>query len=275
MHGFDHFLITRFNLRSAKSGWNKDKRNVSTLSDDWMEHRIALFQKYCFPSIIKQSNKNFIWLIYLDVTTAKPHRQQLEKLTNIQHPEIKLIYVDGYDKFLEQHPKDVLAFRQKINDYIITSRVDNDDLLHEDYIARVQNEFKNQSFMAVNFIKTYNYQTFPPHKLFVNIRFSNQFISLIEKISGSLPRTCYSRGDRFWNRKGEIIQIHRGVYCMEIIHEKNLLNDLSGFPVFFEKPLAQFHLDTKARTKTITDFLKLWKMPWKKYLFFLIKYHHF
>jgi len=35
---FQHFLITRFNLR--KKGWNTTRTNSEVLTDEWMENRL-------------------------------------------------------------------------------------------------------------------------------------------------------------------------------------------------------------------------------------------
>ena len=57
-----HIVITRFNLKI----WQKDKSNKTTLGEDWMEERFNLFERFCFPSLMHQSDKNFRWLCLFD-----------------------------------------------------------------------------------------------------------------------------------------------------------------------------------------------------------------
>ena len=45
---YNHFLITRFNLRNPK--WVSDKKNTPVLTDQWHENRFKLFNDFCFES---------------------------------------------------------------------------------------------------------------------------------------------------------------------------------------------------------------------------------
>ncbi len=271
-HNFNHFIITRFNLKSSQSNWKTDKNNSVTLSDEWLEHRINLFKTYCLPSIISQTNKNFIWLIYFDSDTPEKYKKIIELLLGTYKSFILPKYVSSYDKFLTSYTQDILNLLHPEKEFVITTRIDNDDVLHKNYIDIVQKQFANQEFMTVNCIKIYHYNIVKPERLFINYTFSNQFISLIEKISNKNITGCYARGDRFWNKKGEIIQIGNDVYCMELIHDKNLLNDLCGFPVLRRKNLSDFQLLNPIQNISMKDLIMIWKMSWKKYFIYLFKY---
>ena len=41
---FQHYIITRFNLR--RDDWNLTKNNEKVLSDDWLKDRFELFENY-------------------------------------------------------------------------------------------------------------------------------------------------------------------------------------------------------------------------------------
>jgi len=260
---FDHFLITRFNLRSNKKGWSSETNDSISTNSDWLDHRINLFKNYCLPSVKNQSCLNFKWLIYFDEETPSAQRNSILQLVK-EYAFIEPKFVDGYSVFETQYKEDIV--KQSSSEYIISSRLDNDDVLHKDYVLKIQGCFTAQKFMAVNCIKTYHYKIHPPTKLFVNYRFSNQFISLIERINNNKIEGCYSRGDRFWNVKGEIIQLKEEVLCMEIIHEKNLINNLNGFPVFRTQNLENYSIFDKANSRSIRDYLLVWKMSWIKFL---------
>ena len=62
-----HFVITRFNLRTAYSG--TDRHGKPVLGPSWMHERIELFERYCLPSMVHQVNQNFTWLVLLDEAT--------------------------------------------------------------------------------------------------------------------------------------------------------------------------------------------------------------
>ncbi len=104
-------------------------------------------------------------------------------------------------------------------------------------------------------------------RLNIDYQFSNHFISLIEKINKDGIKGCYSKGDRFWDVDGQVIQVTKTPYCAEIISDQNLLNDFRGFPVFKSRSLKKFNLDCTYRSNyfDLNNF-KLHKMSWLKYL---------
>jgi hypothetical protein len=75
---FTHYLVTRFNV--PVDNWNRDKTGQPTLDGTWMKHRLALFNRYCVPTISGQTEKNFHWIIYCDVNTFSTDKQKLKNL---------------------------------------------------------------------------------------------------------------------------------------------------------------------------------------------------
>lgn len=93
---FQHFIITRFNLRRAD--WKTTKNSDEVLSETWLKNRFTLFENYCILSVKKQKNQNFKWLVFLGINTPEIYKEKIEEVNTM--------------------------------DYIITSRLDNDDSLH-------------------------------------------------------------------------------------------------------------------------------------------------
>lgn len=260
MADFDHFIITRFNLKSESFGID-DKKNKKTLQKDWMDHRVDLFRQFCLPSIKNQSNKNFKWLIYFDKNTDNCFKDKFDKISRA-NDFFKVKYVDDYSQFLNRYKDDLNDLRDKGKKYIITTRFDNDDCFHGDAIEMIQKQFDYQKYMAINFIKGYCLQVEPKYYLYKNYSFSNPFVSLIEKINGDDFKGCYSKQDRFWNEKGKVLQIADKEYWLQIIHERNLLNTLTGIPVITRKNLFVFGIKDKIKPQfRVIQFLFFWKMP--------------
>lgn len=65
------FILTRFNLKNFIEDERKDRNGNPVLTDGWMDARMKLFKTYCLPSVLNQSGKNFIWMIYIDSGTKK------------------------------------------------------------------------------------------------------------------------------------------------------------------------------------------------------------
>lgn len=265
---FTHFLITRFNLVNKIHQWKLDKSQQQVLDQSWLDHRFDLFEKYCFPSVLDQSNKNFQWLLYFDTTTEEKYRQRIEKLV-APYSFIHVLYKDGYGDFQENHTADCLQLNAG-KPYVMTTRLDNDDVIHRDFVAKLQEQFKEQEYQAVNFTKLLIFGLNRKNKLHVEYTFSSHYITLIEKVKEGKIEGCYSKFDREWNKDGKALQIKGKAYCMELIHERNYLNDYRGFPVLKKIDLTPFGIDKKV-SNTLFDsyFLKPWKMSWFKLLIYL------
>ena len=181
MKPFTHFLITRFNIKNAKSHWQKTKTGNLVLTDEWLKHRFEIFNSYCLPSILNQSNQNFKWLIYFDVDTPAEYINRVETIAG-KHPFIKPIYVDEYQSFLKGIPGNVLSNLKSDSSHIITTRLDNDDALHFQAIEKIQSLFQNQDFAVFNFTKGFCLQTHP-FKMITQYDYpKGPFLSMIEKI---------------------------------------------------------------------------------------------
>lgn len=220
---FQHYLITRFNLRNPK--WDVTKNNETLLTDEWMEHRMWLFGNFCFPSVAAQTNKDFTWLIYFDVTTPTKFQEEIAKMIEGQ-PNIRTFFIDGMPDFYPQIQK-LIAEETTDKPYLITSRIDNDDCIHKNFIGEVQNQFKSQDYQAIDVIKGYSLQIKPTIMLGKKEHIFNPFISLIEK--NESPKTVWFSDHNMWKKETRITQIKDKRLWMSIIHEKNKVNEFDGY----------------------------------------------
>ena len=94
---FQHYLITRFNLK--KEGWNLSKNNIPVLTEEWLERRFKLFESFCFPSVKHQSNQNFTWLVYFDVDTPKTFKDRILGLS-LGYPKFQPRFVENMQAFV-------------------------------------------------------------------------------------------------------------------------------------------------------------------------------
>lgn len=220
---FKHYLITRFNLRNKN--WDVTKNNETLLTREWMTHRIGLFSNFCLPSVANQTNTDFQWLLFFDQTTDEGFKQELETLVK-PYPHFKSFYVDGMDAF---HPsiKAYVSEDSKESSHIITSRIDNDDCIHKEYIDTIQQQFTSQDFMAIDVLKGYSLQISPEIMLGKKEHIFNPFISLIEK--NIEPKTVWFSDHNMWKKESRRIEIANKRLWMSIIHEKNKVNEFDGY----------------------------------------------
>jgi hypothetical protein len=233
MKKFQHLVFTRFNLKFEK--WKKDK-NEQTVNDDlWMESRIELFNKFCFPSIKHQTNLNFNWLVFFDESTPKKYREIIDNYRVLSSNFIPIFTTEN--KFNQDKQKMI----DKDTKYLITTRIDNDDAFSKDAIETIQKNFKKQVFEFINFYKGYGFLV-NKNRLFFSEHPSNAFITLIEKRKSGSFKTVWCGNHTRLDEIGHIKQISDKRYWIRVIHERNLLN--SSGPSFLRKNLRKSLIKT-------------------------------
>lgn len=129
---YKHYVFTRFNYSSNYTHLNK---------------RLDIFSKITFPSFLNQTNKNFTWLISVNPIHKDLFNSFLDRGIDIQIVE----EIDNSDT--PSLPTSFLNFLNKEPqvDYLITSRIDNDDAIHKDYIQTIYKSFsQNQSTRIID-----------------------------------------------------------------------------------------------------------------------------
>ena len=218
---YKHYLITRFNLR--KSDWVSDKKNVEVLTDEWHHNRFNLFIDFCFSSVNAQINTNFEWLVFFDETTTEKYRTIIASLEK-QMPNFTPVFVNGMDEFLPTINSIIGTCKE---DYIISSRIDNDDCLSKFYIEEIQKRFNKQDYMAFDFINGYTIQIEPDIKVAKRLDQFNPFITLIEKNTN--PKSVWNVRHSHWKREKNITQIKDVKIWASVIHQENKINGFGGF----------------------------------------------
>ena len=185
---FKHYILTKFNV-----GIYNRKH-----ADEWMAHRVDLFEKYTYPSVMNQTVKDFTWLVLFDKRTPEDVYKKYDLVP------VLTTYIEH--------------IRKADTEWIITSRIDSDDYYHPQFIEKVQGCFTHAE-LAVD---TYG------EKYYVNTgefgRASSQkgssFISLIEKLEGA---KTVRQSHRFIPTKYPTKMITEKLY-VQVIHDKNVLN---------------------------------------------------
>jgi hypothetical protein len=221
---FKHFIITRYNVKP--DGENFGKHHAIN-TEKWMDHRFSLFRDFCFPSIVNQTNQNFVWLIFLNADTKPVFSEQISSLIN-EHKHFRTIFIDGFGEFFKTL-RSVIHEEMQGEKYLITSRLDNDDCIRRDFIQEVQNQFQMQHKCIIDFPHGLSLEIEPRIRLAFRKITMNPFISLIEN-AASFHTVMYYFGHRQWKNSGaEIISIkHRRVW-MQVIHKYNVSNTFKGF----------------------------------------------
>jgi len=261
---FKHYIITRFNLR--REDWVVTKNNEQVLSDLWLEERFELFENFCFPSVKNQINQNFKWLVFFDTNTPEKYRKKIKAYSE-EFSGFCPYFIEGMKRFIPS----IIESVHDLNDeeFIITSRLDNDDSLHKNYVNVVQDCFNGQNYLAIDLIDGYNMQIGSKVRLGNMRHLYNPYMSLIEKKENC--KTVWHKGHTFWKFEKNIFQIKNKKMWLTIIHEKNKSNKFRGFGDVDSAILTDFNIKTSKLTKLISAYepYNLWKSDSLKNKYYL------
>ncbi|HLW62892.1 MAG TPA: glycosyltransferase [Flavobacterium sp.] len=210
-----HFLITRFNLKHSQ--WTK--QNV--LNSDWLYERIEIFEKICYPSVINQTQKNFVWILFFDIQTPLEIKHYIEN--KYRDKRLRIHYIDGF-KELQSASKSIIKSLLNPSDYFITSRLDNDDALHKDYIQTIQSLAILKTKTIIDLVKgnqlvLHNNQGIASLLVYKY----NPFISLIS--NAEKMELVIEKEHTHWNNKAyTYIKYQKKALWLQYIHSNNQLN---------------------------------------------------
>ena len=237
---FEHFLITRFNLRNPR--WTSSRSQHPALSEAWLRDRFNLFEQYCLPSVAAQTEPGFTWLVYFDTQTPEQWRPRIEAYRG-DCPQFQAVFVDGMAAFLADVQARIGA---AASPYLISSRLDNDDCISNDFIASVQTQFVATDFLALDFIDGYMLEIAPVRRLGRTVNAYNPFVSLIER--NHEPLGIWHKDHAQWKREPRLRRIRDQRIWLTIIHRENKTNEFRGFgAVSGDEVSARFTLAPEAQ----------------------------
>lgn len=219
-----HYILTR---------WNQlhDKQNIYNFEgiedhDKWMDERAILFEKYCLPSVDAQVDKDFTWVLAFSSQTPAKYYEKYQ-----EYPYIKIIF----DMHPTTYMNSIYGTEIKKDDWIGTSRLDNDDCLHPNFIKTVKSRFRNRYALVDTLGCQYDVQAEKFHD--TGRRYPNSpFLTVFEK-AGEFPdhniHTCFYKSHTHLHNhiRSELSQ-HR-LYC-QIIHGNNVANKIVGDEISIE-----------------------------------------
>ena len=252
MPKFEHFLITRFNvpLPWASSQWD----------NAWLEKRIPLFEDFCFPSVRSQKNRNFKWLVLFDSKSPPFLKEYVREKQNLDF--FIPVFVEHFDRFVLRP----IVFRMLSADteYLITSRLDNDDAIASDFVGTVQDSFACQQRSFLNLSSGYWWHE---GKIYRKTYPTNPFVSLVEKVRWSEQKpilTVFTCDHTKIAEVGEVVDIDCPPAWMVVVHEGNLANRRQGLRQPLKKLRGRFGISPKYLAKNESYLLCVCSMlKWK------------
>ena len=246
---FRHVILTRFSVRFTGS--------QEPPSEEWLRYRLGFFAEGTAASMRAQRTRPDRWLVFCDADSPGWLREALEELGEGLFDVVWLDEPWGHTVLRRA----VAAVADR--PFLITTRLDSDDVLGVDFVTLVQGEFRGQTSMYINLLcglqldrsgQFYRYD-YP----------QNAFISYVEKLSGE-PRTVFQQ---FQHGRSLTMAPVRNVVSqwawVQVIHGGNLSNYVRGPRVSPRKIPAVIEMDLDYdRTTTGVRLLLQWAASWVK-----------
>jgi hypothetical protein len=219
MKKIQHFLLTRFNVKV-----NYDSAGTGT-DPDWLLHRFELFERFCYPSVHAQTNLNFQWLVYFDNETPSVFKERIHRLEKWEN--FLPIYINT--EFSDQINREIVfGFIREDTEYLITTRMDNDDAVSKNFIQLIQDNFEEKEFEFLSFVNGY---VLNAGRLYSFRYTNNPFISLgesIKPLSAGEFKTILCGEHSQLSTLGSINRIETDATWLQVVHGKNVSNRIRG-----------------------------------------------
>lgn len=203
---FRHFILTRYNNGLY------DNENA----EQWMKDRFKLFKK-TRESILKQDG-DFEWVISIDERTPQEWFDKI--FTDDRMSWTTKDFREYFDHLTIDEP------------WVITSRIDNDDIYLDGFVKAVQEQFKPEIMaIDIDYFQFYNGCNYTSERHTA----TSPFISLVEpsnRIKSVYCRPHYKlvSGYPISDTEKKIIPSVKLTeqYALMVIHESNMANKLVG-----------------------------------------------
>ena len=126
------FNFKGFELTKNKNSDEQEEYKKKLFSEDRLNYKFNSFEKITLPSVVNQTNKNFIWYIYASIYLPDVYKKRLLDITE-KYTNIKCIFIKSFDEFNKI---------EYINSKYCTMRLDDDDGLSVKFIESI-NQYKN------------------------------------------------------------------------------------------------------------------------------------
>ena len=212
---YQHVVLTRFNALTGYS--DRPEKRIDPV---WLTGRFDLFDRFCYPSLQAQ-RVEFDWLVFFDAGTPVEFRERIDR-----YDRLTPVYVE--EPLTDPLIASAVHERLRPNfDYLITTRVDNDDAIADSYLERVQGEFRSQPLEFVNFPIGFDRCD---DRLYLRVARSNTFMSLIERIprDRSQIRTVHCAPHDHLGSVAPVRQVLAPPLWQVVIHGGNVTNEVLG-----------------------------------------------
>lgn len=234
---FRHFIITRFNVKIWPMPFPK------RLEISWLAERFDLFQKYCFPTVSAQLNQDFTWLVLFDEETPPLYQKIIKAYARYEN--FTPVFCGEFDTVMPQVTGVIKSMTEDV-DWVLTTRLDNDDALSVKYVRCLHSIVKSMNkadlvdkeALFINFTKGLQLSK----GVFYDFEdVTNAFVSLIEKKDDL--NTVFWVDHPAIHDVAPVMQIETYPLWLQIVHDINVYNYVRGEEMDASKYMSDFKCD--------------------------------
>jgi hypothetical protein len=222
-----HFITTPFCVRRSFKGQVKPLLPTSA----WLDHRLKLFEDFCLPSVVSQTDQNFEWFIYFDELTPVDYLERIKVIT-AKYKNISIKLCALWETAVVA--KDIAESVDDNTKWIITTRLDNDDGLHRDFVSSLH-AASGEKEEFLNFPRGI---IFYSGKCYLYQHLSNAFMSLVEPVTN--PHTVWCVAHEQAATIAPVRQLSDAPAFLQVVHDKNVSNKPRGTRVYASQALNGF-----------------------------------
>lgn len=212
----DHVILTRFNLPS------KGAESLIRAREGWLRDRQQLFETYCLPSIMGQSNRDFTWVIYFDPQSPQWLLDRISEFQRRGH----FVPIFREEVTTEQLIDDLRRVTGGRAEVLLTTNLDNDDGLSLDFVQRLHQSIEDASTQAF-YIDSGLIQY--EDKVYLRKDPSNAFCSVSS--SWANPQTCWMDWHNHLYQHMPVVNLAGAPGWLQVIHSSNVSNRIRGVRV--------------------------------------------
>lgn len=212
----DCVLLTRFDLPSGGD------EQVVRAQEGWLRNRWELFERYCVPSVVGQTDRALTWIAYFDPLGPEWLAARVAPLAagGVLHP-VRREQVSTADLLADIAE----CVGPERGSTLTTTNLDNDDALAADFVARLR-AVAGRTAPARTAVYFEDGLIRSAGRLYVRRDPTNAFCSVAEPWEGAV--TCWTD---WHNRLADHMPVHgeRGAPAwLQVVHGQNVSNRVRG-----------------------------------------------
>lgn len=229
MEEFKHYILTRFNISINFKKESRDKDiipSVTNLDEGYLEKRFALFERFTFESMKRQTCMDYKWIILFHAKTPQKFKDRAKRMQK-ELPNLYPLYLtEEQCRTVNIYVSDFL--RKDCNaQWCVTSRIDNDDVFDESFVESIQKEIADERIdkCILSCPRGLQYDL-RKNILLKYYRITNHFYTLVTETT-SEPNHCLCFDHtklKTYNIDVRILDDGKAKW-IEIVHECNQKND--------------------------------------------------